>query len=550
MAVVSRTAKAVVSNGVASSSYTVTADVQDQAAGGLVTLALSGLFGVGGPNDPTSITVTAYTSAGATIRTYSVTLTDFSNGATRTLYLTHNGTSTGVKRSGTVEIAIRVTRSGTGLNDYDVETDGSPNSVPAGWSVTTLDRGWVRSTTTGVSALSNAALGGAKAEPAEYGESVYHRLTLDAQPYDSQTIALGISSSLSGSAAANASSSTTTFDATLAAVVDDRLGAGAQTLTSTAVPAGNAGRSGFTTGQPWTVLTAHTTDALTADPRLTASEHLFQVDDNVFATPPMASHVASKQMTLDQIAYLAVRFTKSRTAAGVDGLTVVQANTPRKSGSAKSAASTTATRGGEAGWTDLLVWDSIKPGGIWDWTVDVTSPAAIDSDAHLLNGADTVELLAPANPDIKPLVRGGSLGRPGGHAVPGDAVTIGLALRHWKTGVYLTPDADPAPSMRVLRINAALGRGEFLDADMAWKPTQAAGVPVAAHAWPLAPSPGDPFLYLHTFSGADTAGWGHYNVSLEALAYYDGTLYPGEGEVEMVGAYSDHSAIDPYHLAL
>jgi hypothetical protein len=455
MAVVSAHAKLLIALATGSRQWDAVATVQDTAAGGSVIITTTRTdTGVTPPDVPDTLTLNLYDDAGTLLRAF--TLTPASTSQTSTFFFTDTGATGGLARVGTVEIAVRATRTaGLAAANYDVETDGAPNTPPTG-ATTTLDRGWIRSTTTAVVAVSNVSAGGAKPSPFAYPDTIFHRLTLGAAGY----LARQLTATVSGATPALTGTSNSTvgpvFDTTMSTVVDNRFPASSGAQTASVATPPNA----TLTGQPYTVLTTLTTDSLTVDPRLTASHH-FQVDDNTFAT---AKNDTSKAMLSTSSGFLATRFVTARTI-GVNGLTVNQTLTPVGPGTAVGpTASTTATRDTQDGWTDLLAWTSSKPGGTWNKTVAVTAPAPITGAAYVVGGADAYVLLAP-DPRIGVMVGlGPTTASEDDHLHPGDTSTISVTVFSRDTGKRLAPDAGTVVA-RLFRWNRIPARFEYLAAD-------------------------------------------------------------------------------------
>lgn len=512
--------------------WKATATVQDTPAGQRVdvTLAFSGGT-LGAPLAPDTLTVTFRNSSGTAIKTFSgLSEQNFIDGNITPFWFTSNGNSGQPTRCGTIVIDIRATRSsGTVADNYDVETDGNPATVPSGVTIATTDQGWIRGTTTAVSVLSNVAIAGAKNQPAEYDESLFHRLTLADTPYTSQTIVLSATSGVSGSVSASIASSTTTFDSTQVNVVDDRWASAVQTLTTAASPANSTGAA---TGQPWTVLTTYTADTISVDSRLDQSHH-FQVGDDVFG---VSKNDTSRFMLAEQSGFVATRFTTRRTATGVNGLTVATTNDPVQPGSNDTGTSTTATRDGQAGWTDLVpVCSTGKPGGVWNKTVDVTAPADIDLNTHLVNPTSviTVGLL---DPRISALVKmsGTDPNTTGRHFEAGDVAKIAVTLYNRLTRARLLPDA--APTLFLTRYDVGGGKWQFLDSDGATWVDWGANA-AAEHV--MAQEVSDSFSYALEFGNTD--GWGTIDiVGIECVFLLGGTPYGFKAARELVSSKNRH----------
>lgn len=534
MAVVSRIAKVRIADtatGLIFREWVATAVTQDTAAGASVDVTITQTTGgATPPGVANTLTLNLYTDAGALIRAF--TLTPSSSSQTVSFFFTADGTSGGATRAGTVEIAIRATR--TDVGTYDVESDGSPNTPGAG-NTSTTDRGWIRGTTTATTTLSNVALGGAKSQPAEYDESIFARTTLGAALYVARALTVAVSGGgLSGATNSTASGN---WDVSFANVVDDRFPA-AVTVAASSLTVPNA----TLTGQPATVLTA-TNDTLDVDPRLTASHH-FQVDDATFAT---SKNDTSKSMLSTQSGFLAARIVTARTAAGVNGLTVTQTLTPVGPGTAVSGSSSTATRDTQAGWTDLLAWTSSKPGGTWNKASDVTAPSDIDPDSYLLAGTDAYTMLAP-DPRVSVMVSfGTTTASEDDHLHAGDATSITVTAFSRDTGKRLAPDAGTVMA-RLTRWNRTASRFEFLAADgSTW--TAWTGTTTVADQHALTDA-GDTVTFTKNLSSTN---WGTTDlVAVQVTLKIGGTPYGFYIGRELTGTYNKHSgvALDPVAFAL
>lgn len=508
-----------------------TAAVEQTAEGGSVVITTERtVLGATPPGDPATLTLSLYNDAGALITSFALNTTAASQ--TSTFFFTDTGLTGGVARHGTVEIALRATR--TNVVAYDVESDGSPNTQPAGFD-SHLDRGYIIGTTTKTHAFSNVSAGGAKNNPAEYDESLFLRVTLGSISYVARALATVLSA---GSLSGNTNSTTAVIhDVTFTNVVDDRFTAGVTNVTAT-VTAPNA----TLTGLPYTVFTATTADSINVDPRLTASHH-FQVDDNAFG---IAKNVTSKSMLSTQSGFLWTIFKTARTLAGVNGLTVTQTLTPVNPGTAASQAGATSTQDSQAGVSVRLDWTASKPGGTWNKAVDITAPADIDADTHLITGTDVLTMLAP-DPRLRVVVGAGPYGTSADddHWHPGNALLVGLAVVNSETLAVLTPDASPAPSLILGRFNQTLGRAEYLDSDLIWKATNGATL----YAWPLAASAGDAQTFIKVF--ANTTSFNTADLFFIGKASVGGTPYSGPASIGVAGASNGHAAyaLDPVAFA-
>jgi hypothetical protein len=566
--------------------FDATAATQDTAAGSSVTLTVRSMVGVGAtsPAAPDSLKLKIVNTAGnVLIKEFTFTAGHPSPGGAAisqafTFFFTANGDSGGAARSGTVEMVLEAVRtSGIAGTNYNIQSDGSNDgnsaaaSGPTG-STLTLNRGWVRGTTTATVTTSNVAAGGAKPSVYAYttptgadgGDSVFHRVTLAAPTYETWTATHTISGATPALSASSASAQTQTFDATFTRVVDNRFPASssAQTAGVGTVPnaslnntAPNSG--GGSTGQPYVGLTV-TTDSLTVDPRVTRRP-LFQIDDNTFATPPLSKNLASHERATHQTGFMAERFTNAR-SEGVNGLTYTLTLTPTKPGDTVTATGkTSTTQGGEAGWASALTpWVSGLPGGTWTKAIAVTAPADITGAAYfpLAAGENETYTLLAVNPNLKVVTGAGSssAATDGDHWHPGLPLLVGLAV--FDIGSRQVVDVDdpglPKAYISLARFNVTSGRAEYLTAtpDVDGSLTWAAANGATVHEFQLARSPGDNLTFIHQFSATETAGWGTADLFVIPRAVKDGTPYSTFGITEVPDVRNRHDAyaFDPTGL--
>ncbi len=517
MAVVSQIATIVISGATGSRTWIATAATQDTAVGSSVVITVTqSNTGASPPGVADTLTLEYRNDAAGVIK--SVALTPGSASQTNTFFFTTNGLSGGSNRAGTVELVLHAVKTtGGGTATYDVETDGAPNTPPTGFSTTQLDRGWIRATVVANYLLSNVSSGGAQTEPAEYDESLFG-VIVTTTLYVARAFTVATNAgSLSGNTNNTTSSSHTI---TYANVIDERFAAGVTNVLINSVTIPNA----TLTGQPdFVIASTATVEDLDVDPRLTCTHHL-QIDDSTFA---LADADTSGKMLSTQTGFLATRFVGSR-GTGIDGLTVTQTLTPVLPGTAVSGSSSTATRDGQAGWTDLLTWSSSKPGGAWNKTVDVTAPTDIDGPTYLLSDTTTYTMLA-ADPRVTLIVAGGNLANTDTHWTPGNDLTVGLGLIKLYTRVAFD---SGTPTMALIQFNPATGAAEFFDSDLTWKTGD------TVYFWALTPSAGDAKLALKTFTG--TAAWPTRDIYLIGACEYLGTPYESNGQVTVVGASNAH----------
>jgi hypothetical protein len=532
-----RIARILLTSATGTREWIATAATQDNGAGSSVEITITQTTsGATPPGAANTLELIMQTDTGTAIRTFD--LTEASGSQSVTFHFTDNGTSGGAARSGTVELNLRAVR--TDLGTYDVQSDGSPNTPPTGFT-SALDRGWIRGTTSAVHTVSNVSAGGGKNQPLAYGDQIFQRTVLGAGPYKSETIVHGFSP-LSSSAA----SLTATFDTTHAGVVDERFSAALVSTATTAVPGSSA-----LTGLPWTVLT-NTTDSANVDPRVTAV-HLLQLNDNAFASNPLDKNDSDGRRLTSDLGFVATRLITARNE-GVNGATVATSLQDINGLiTAITDSDVTGAEGGSAaanqGWTGFKAWDSQLPSGTWRKTVDITAPADIDANTHFVNVTKDYTLVA-ADPSIILVAGAGVAGAAdqGDHWHPGEPLLVGAALFHSQTRLLLPPDSIPVPTVMIGRFNVSLGRAEYLAADLTWQQLTGSA---AAHAWDLSPSPGDPSIWIRTFS--DTSAFGLHDLHLVAVAYYNGNPYRFGTQAEAVALTAnahDGFSLDPVGLAL
>lgn len=537
MATVSRIAKIELSGLGSTRQWLATAAVQDTAAGGTVNITMTQTTtGATPPGTANSLReLRVVNDAGTTIRTF--TWTEGAASESFSFSFTSDGVSGSAARCGTLELVLRVTRTvGGPTSTYDVESDGSPDTPPTSFT-SSLDRGWIRGTTTLVESISNIALGGGKNSPAAYDESLFVRTTLGAVSYTARTLSVALSAgSLSGS---TNSTTAAARDITFTNVCDERFAAAA-TVVGVTVTAPNA----TLTGQPFTTFTSVTDDSITVDPRLTAT-HLFQINSNTFQTPPSAGNVTGTRRT-DETGFLAARILNARTE-GVNGLTVTQSLTPRNPGTGLSGSSSTATRGGQAGWTGFLDWPQGNPGGIWDKAVDITAPSDIDDDTYLTGGTQELRLIA-IDPNLRALAQIGS-DSPNDHILAGATVEVDVKLIDTASTKLVTvdPDGSGVAVYTVWRRVNSSGVAQHLNTSNVWVDTHSASDTAATADRHQAIKVTDQLMYRVTKTvGAD---WTN-DFAVVVRVERDGAPYATVAYAEIVGTANPHSRneFDPVGL--
>lgn len=543
MAVVSRICTLEFDNGLGSfRRWIATAASQDTAEGSSVVVTVTQAASSSTPPGVAdTLTLNFYNDSGILIR--SASLTPSSSSQTVTFHFTDTGNSGGSSRHGTVEIAIRATKTTGGPTaTYDYETDGSPSTPPTTFSATQVDRGWIRGTTTLTHSISNVSAGGSKNSPASFPDPLHVRLTTGSTAYVTVAYTAGLKESSTTKRTRITNSTTQTWDAaftgtsTTTGRVNEGLSASSHTLISFAtVP------NASLTGQPYTSITTETTDSITTDPRLTVT-HLFQVDDNSYGTPPLSKNRASGQRLTSEQAFMAARMTNAR-GEGQNNITWSMTLTPVAPGTTISNTGiVSATQGGQDGWgsSTFTSWSSSLPGGTWNKAIDVTDPSDIDADTHLVGGTAAYTLLA-VNPNLRIIAGGGNASASARHFQPGDPLTLAAALRDISTSQYASVDSSPAPAVVLLRMNPTLGRGEYLRAsDYTW----VAAASATADSFTMTQSAGDSGVWVKTFTAEQTAGWGTLDFAFVPKLYNNGTPYTTSSTVTVLGSLNPHDSQD------
>lgn len=560
MAVVSRVTTLALNNGTGTRTWQSTAATQDTAAGSSVvittTIASSGLTP---PGQADTVTMSLRVDGGSTVvRSYS--LTPGSASQNSTFHFTADGQVASAARAGTLRIRLDVDKSTGALTDrYTANSDNTTGqSLPALWSVSQRDQGWVRSTTTYTSTMSNISLGGGKTEPAQFPEDLYARVTLGATAFQSWPVTLSLTNGAQTPRSSSVSA-TATFDRTWSGTSTStgRVNRGFPALSSSFTLEASPGNATLT-GQSWTTFTGSTTDTLQVDPRLTAV-HLLQLDDNLYGTPPLSKQESSGDRPSTSIGYLSTAIHAARGSAtdttvtgGVNGVTVTL-NLQAASGAGTAITGTVATQaeGGEDGWQDeFLIWTSSLPGGAWNKTVTVDGPADISGvSTYLRNSSAQYQLLAARSPFIEVIAGGGMSGEQGDHFTAGSGLLVGASLYNSKTSEIVAPDASPVPVASFVRFNPTTGLGEYLDSDLTWK-VSTDGVPIPSFT--MTQSPTDSRVYTKSFTPSETSGWGDVDFFAIPLLYTLAVAYSTKFQVSVVGSANTHSGfgLDALDLAL
>lgn len=545
MAVVSRIARITLSNGLASSrEWLATAAVQDTAAGDAVTITVTqSTTGAAPPGTANSVRqMQVLNESGGVIATYS-----WAEGAASTQfthYMTSNGLIGGTPLADTFEILLRVQKTNGGPTaTYNVESDGSPNEPPTLFTSST-DRGWIRSTTTATISASNVSLGGSKNEPAQYQDSLFVRTVLGA----GSSISRSLTAQFTGSSKSKASASTTsaTKDVTFSGsgIAEGRVNEGFPASSSTYTATVDTPSNSALTGQPWTVLT-RTNDTLLVDPRLTAA-HLFQLDMNSYATPPLAGQNLDNERPATSIGYFATHIRAARGAivgdvasGGVNGVSITTDLVAQSNGDTVSRSETTTTQNGEDGWSsDFLQWTSPLPGGGWDKTVEITAPSDINASGYLLNAAAVYQLIASRNPFIQLIAE---IGHADGaandrHMHTGDSVEVNAYFKQTKSGErqLLFADESPPPAVSYERIRNNRVENLVYDA--------------GAYEWNWESAEDDGVLEFYDMTKVSDYYWNHQvpsddtwgDVTVNVAAQYEAVQYDAAAFREFVGTSFAH----------
>lgn len=546
MAVVSRIATLTFTGALGSRTWKATAVTQNTAEGQAVTINYTMTTDGAAPEEPSqNILVTCRTDSGAQIRQFSVPPGTATSALT--FHFTNDGTSGGSARHGTVLIDIRVTKTNGGpTSTYDYETDGAPSATPTLVTATQVDRGYLVGTTEGTVDVSNLSVGGGKTTvtpdasgltgPAAYGDSLYHRVVLGSPSY----VARALTHVFVGTSKSLASSSTTspTHTATFSgsSLTTGRVNEGFPAAEALYVATLGAVPNSSVTGVPYTTISV-TTDSIDVDPRPTAV-HLFQLDDNSVGTPPLSKQESGLERSSASIAYFATglhhaRGSVSGTAmtGGINGLSVTVTLTSDSNGDQISRTATTATEGGEPGWTTgFMQWTSPLPGGDWVKYVDITSPSDINADSYLLSPNETYVLLAARNPLIKLVVDAGHASATSNdrHLHVGDSIEVAAFLEFTKGGeeklVSFEPGSTPGVAIKKVKNNNV----EYWDG-AAWQ--------IAAPNFAVLPMT-QQNDYIWTYVAPTDASWS--DVTCQVFGQYLGVRYDGEAPRELVGLYARH----------
>lgn len=436
-----------------------------------------------------------------------------------------NGATLDALRSGFLGLRLIAIR--TSVPTFDCGSDGS-GTPPTG--VVSDDRtdGYVRSRVNLASfTLSNVSLGGATPSVFASPDPIHLRATLSAAWYDNGSFTFALrqagadvrNETLAGASASTRDASWTTTATTVSGKGFVNTGQFAKALTTTPVrlilPTTSTGAdrhlawadqaslpAGWTRIDDATIEYANPTQF---DPRLTVQHHL-QLNANTFATPPGSLGVATLRRLVADLAFTGFRLTNAR-GAGLDGVAATEkiwdaAGLTGSQGSpTKSRSATTATRGGEAGWTDaLLTWDNALPGGAWTHRVEITTAHFTGLEA----GQNATFTLLAYDPRVRVITGCGPLVE-GDHWRPGMDFVAGLGAVDIETRKARAIDAASAYLALIAPgVGADAGYLTFLDSDGAWKRVTTS---TTMYAWTASELVAGSLQYLRTWDAATTAAW-------------------------------------------
>lgn len=520
--------------------YTATATVQDTPAGASVVVTMTRVrVGLGAPDDPNNpIELIFYIDDSATVIKV-VTFESLALPQNDTFFFTVDGLIGGAARFGTVRMRVRAEKTNGGPTaTYHVDSDGTNNTPPTGGS-TQLDQGWIRATQTATVTASNIAAGGAKTEPAQRNEVVYHRAVVQAVGYSSYATVhtfTGTSKSIT------VTSSSATRDATFTGtgLANGRVNYGFPAADATYTATVSLTTNSALTGLPIGVLSSVTDDTLQVDPRYTAV-HLFQLGDNSIGTPPLSKNDLNKERSGSVIGYLGTGIHAARggvagdvMSGGVNGLTIdITLTAPN--GTVLSRTDTTGNEGGEDGWTSgFMEWTSQLPGGLWDKLVDITGPADAGDSSYVLNSTDALLLIGSPSPFVTLTLEIGHAdgSKVDAHITNGDTIEANLYFKRTKVGDQRLLEADTTNLIPQISFERVSGNDVLVYDDTlgAWvSPVSGALLfteltQVSTYVWRLVVT--------------SDVSWG--DVIATAIAQYDGIQYTAGTPREMVGAINSH----------
>lgn len=484
---------------------------------------------------------------------------DTHSAATRVYFSSTPLAAGGTPQSGGYEIRLVVQKT-TAVAWGPIDSNGG-GTTPAGVAVRAENVGRIRARVAMSSVIaSNASVGGAVPSKFAAGDNIYLRFALSAGFQRSVNIGLSmrqsnadVRQSTSSGSGANRDDTynTTSLLVTGKGRVNTGLFAKADTVTTyrmvlpnSTLPGGDAEFAWQTTPPGgFTRVSDSTLDGTgpNVDPRITFSQ-LLQHNDSAWGTPPSSKNVATGRRLTSDLSFVAARAMNARGEGLANSLiswTEKLWDTGNLIGSegspVKSRTSTTATQGGELGWSDaFLTWDNALPGGSWTQKEVITTSEFAGLE---LSNTRTLALNAFDSEMIRLMLEGDLL-TPAEHWTPGKSLTIGVGVM--KRGVKQTID-----SARIWLTRPKIGAS--LDATTEYltntRTTWATGDPGDTHAHSLSVSADDPKVFRTSFTASETAAWNSfYDVSVAGEVVVAGTPYPVSATLTVVGKRNRHGS--------
>lgn len=451
----------------------------------------------------------------------------------------------GASRAGTLELVLRATN--TNPSGYDVSTDNQGTQTLTAGQTAIRDRHWQRANTT-LELKSGIGSSVTGTPVLSYGDSQNLRVTVGVPLYGQSTV-IGRLRRVD----TNAELANTTFvfpsggisDAITSdiGIVDNTYPAARLATTMTVDAFAAVGVSGQAAMVPTSVTVVQSPDL---DPRLTVVRHM-QHDDKNFGTPPGSKDAGIQRLTT-KMSFLASRLINAR-SEGINGITLSRhlydqselAGTP--TAGVVSRTDTTATVGGEAGWTPVfLVWQASGnlPTGTWFVRHDATGTDA----GGMLTPADTAHVLAASNPDLRMLCSGNPASTDN-HFIPGGTYEALAGVIDINRAKRIEVDVD-SMKIALVRRNKELERTEYLDADeVTWIPITLVSV---VHFFSTTSLTNDPYSFKRLF--ANTGSWTTDDVLVVGRATVGGVPVHGYDKEHSLGSANSHAghAFDPTGL--
>ena len=467
-----------------------------------------------------------------------------------------------LRRWGTLELYVRI-QNGDALG-YNADSRGVI-STPGAGRTHSWGRGYIRQRAfLSTYSISNASLGGAEPSIWAFPDSIFTRVNTLRQAYESLTLTHSLRRTGAGSVerTQGVAGAGSQYDYSWTAAAGgntSRVGEGVQATEETkdadlALTAADFGgdnkfvwaSTGHLSGwSQQTDLLIRDPDRINVDPRITATHH-FQTDDNVFG---LAKDVTPRQMRVDQSGFLYTRFTNSRDE-GSNLITATMSLDPQAPGSTIIQSSATSTQDGEDGWTSSpLEWVVVKPGGLWDKSVDVTSPSDIDNDSYLVGGDETGYSLLVENPNVRIGIRVSSIdSEAADHLKEGDTMSIEVFLID--TLLKKNVESDEAPTLVINRatgnnVNSKAQHWDFVTEDWA---DSGGAVKTPDGFVSMLQSSTDSRVWYYELELNSNFGASDFIVVVSALN--DGFPYTGMVLIELVGTFNQHDKnnFDPIGL--